>query len=514
MPAISKTFGFGLTNTLRSSFRVRLFTGITGVILFVCLGFASLLFYQQYQAQLEKSASEGSLMAKLLARDVRLAVFAGNRNEILQAAQGTMSLPEVQAVEVFDREGLLLARLATPPKDTARYTTFKELIPGLLNADFEKSLLVGKHWGGDPDTAIGSVHVIIDESSAEMRLQKLVIMALIVTVIFLSLGIIAAYLLAKSMTRPITELSACAAALKNGNDRIQAHIETSDELGQLAASFNSMVEAIRLRTKDLEEALEELYQLNMKLEDKVSQRTSQLEIANRELESFNYAASHDLRAPLNRLTGYCDALRDDYGERLDEEGLYYIERIAATGEQMNLVLSAMLTLFQVQQREMVPRPLDISELANAVATSLRQRESDREVQFMIQDSITVYADMKLIWLALENLLGNAWKFTKGRPDAKIEFGETVQDGEAVCFVKDNGAGFDMAYYDKLFTPFQRLHNYEDFPGTGVGLAIVQRIISRHGGRIWFESSEGVGTTCYFTLQKDDHKEHELVEGNA
>jgi light-regulated signal transduction histidine kinase (bacteriophytochrome) len=316
------------------------------------------------------------------------------------------------------------------------------------------------------------------------------------------------------MTRPITELSACAAALMKGDDMVQARIETSDELGQLAASFNSMVGAIRLRTMDLEEALEELYQLNVALEEKVAKRTVQLENANQELESFNYAASHDLRAPLNRLTGYCDAFREDYGSSLDEQGLRYIERIAATGDQMNLVLSAMLTLYQVQQREMIPRHLDISELADAVAASLRQREETREVEFVIQPGVHVYADMKLIWLALENLLGNAWKFTKGRAGARIEFGETVLDNEAVCFVRDNGAGFDMAYYDKLFTPFQRLHNQEEFPGTGVGLAIVQRIIARHGGRIWLESSHGIGTTCYFTLQKSGGNGNTPLEGGA
>jgi len=422
-----------------------------------------------------------------------------------------MSLPEVQSVEVFDREGLLLARLANPTVDNARYTTFHELIPGLLNADLEKSLLIGKPWGGDPAAAIGSVLVVIDESEAARHLHKLVFIALLATAVFLALGIIAAYLLARSMTSPIIELSACAAALKNGDDRVQARIETSDEIGELANSFNSMVEAIRLRTRDLEEALEELYKLNIGLEEKVTRRTSQLESANRELESFNYSASHDLRAPLNRLAGYCAALKDEYGDKLDEQCLHYIERIAATGEQMNLVLSALLTLYQVQQREMSPRPLDISELANAVATSLKQREPDRDVQFVIQDSINVYADMKLTWLALENLLGNAWKFTKGRAEARIEFGETEVDGETACFVRDNGAGFDMAYYDKLFTPFQRLHNHEDFHGTGVGLAIVQRIITRHGGRIWLESSEGVGTTCYFVLQKYDCTGQEIAE---
>ena len=122
--------------------------------------------------------------------------------------------------------------------------------------------------------------------------------------------------------------------------------------------------------------------------------------------------------------------------------------------------------------------------------------------------------MKLIWLALENLLGNAWKFTKGRADARIEFGETEHGGETACFIRDNGAGFDMAYYDQIFTPFQRLHNYEEFPGTGIGLAIVQRIISRHGGRIWLESSVGVGTTCYFILPKVGAPASYSAEGSA
>ena len=226
-----------------------------------------------------------------------------------------------------------------------------------------------------------------------------------------------------------------------------------------------------------------------------------MESANRELEAFNYSASHDLRAPLTRLAGYCEAFKEEYGDRLDGQAMHYLDRIEATGEQMNSVLSAMLTLYQMQQREMAPRSIDISELVRAVAASLRQREPEREVTFVIQDDILVYGDMKLLWLALENLLGNAWKFTKERAAARIEFGQVEKEGESVCFLKDNGAGFNMEYADKLFTPFQRLHNTEEFPGTGVGLAIVQRIISRQNGRIWLESVEGEGTICYFVLPR-------------
>jgi signal transduction histidine kinase len=514
MPIIFKLFGSGLTEKLRTSFRVRLFAGITLLILIVSSGFAALLIYQQYQAQIDKRNTEGGLIAKLLARDVRLAVFSGNREEILQAARRTMSLQDVQSVEIYDRDGILLGRLANPAKNDVRYTVFKDQIPGLLNRQLEQQLIVGKQWGGDPENSVGSVKVVVDESRADAHLRKTILMALLATALFLAFGILAAFRLAKSMSRPIAQLSACATALKNGDDSVRATIETSDELGELALSFNSMIEAIRMRTKDLEEALEELYQLNIALEDKVQKRTAQLESANRELESFNYSASHDLRAPLTRLAGFCDALKEEYGKSLDEQGIHYINRIAATGVQMDRVLSAMLTLYQVQQREMTPRILDLSELVNAVAASLRQREPEREVRFNIQERVMVFGDMKLIWLALENLLGNAWKFTKGRSDATIEFGYEEKNGETTCYIRDNGAGFDMAYYDKLFQPFQRLHNIDEFPGTGVGLAIVQRIISRHGGRIWLESSEEVGTTCYFILPKGKEYQGAGPRGNA
>lgn len=506
-------FGISFASTLKSSFRVRLFVGITAVILVVSASFASLLFYHQYRDQLDKRQSEGTLMAKLLARDVRLAVFSGKRDEIIKSAKGTMSMPDVQAVEIMDKEGMLISRLATEMADNVNYSSFVAEIPGLINKNFEQSLIVGKNWGGNSEDSVGTVRITLDDSSTEERQHRLALTAFIATLCLLAIGIFAAFMLAGSMTRPIAQLADCAAALKDGDDTVYVPVETDDEIGHLATTFNSMVTAIRSRTKDLEEALEELYQLNIALEEKVERRTAQLAGANKELEAFNYSASHDLRAPLNRLAGFCDALREEYGEQLEEQGRRYLDRIAATGQQMDRVLSAMLTLYQVQQRTMTPRSLDISELVNAVAAALHQREPERNVEFVIHDSVMVYGDMKLLWLALENIIGNAWKFTLGKSPGKIEFGVRMEDGEKVCFLRDNGAGFDMAYYDKLFTPFQRLHNFEDFPGTGVGLAIVQRIISRHNGRIWLESAEGIGTTCCFVLPNGpDIEENISMEG--
>ncbi len=499
MAILQTTSAICLGNSLRSSFRTRLFAGITAIILVVSAVFATILLYQQYRSQRDSLAHEGELMARLLARDVRLAVFAGNREQILNAAQGVMSFPETQAVEVRDQAGTPLAQLSRPKDETARHSEFRAYIPGLLNREMEQSLLVGKSWDGTAEDSVGTVRIVLNRSKADQRLRNLMVMALLATAGFLGFGILAAYLLARGMTRPLSQLSAAAVALQGGDDRVRVTAETSDEVGQLAASFNSMVDAIRERKLELEKALGDLNRLNASLEEKVRERTTQLENANRELESFNYSASHDLRAPLNRLSGYCEALEEEYGDRLDDQGRLYLERIKAVGEQMNRVLTAMLTLYQVQQRELSWRRLNLSELVQAVVASIREGEREREVSITIQEDVLAYGDMKLIWLALENLLGNAWKFTRGKSPASIEFGRTALNGEQVCFIRDNGAGFNMEYADKLFTPFQRLHNHEDFPGSGVGLAIVQRIMTRHGGRIWLESTEGAGTTCYFTL---------------
>lgn len=513
MALIQKIPTIRCCDRLRSSFKTRLFAGITAIILVVSTVFVTTLFYQQYQSQRRNLAHEGELMARLLARDVRLAVFAGNREQILNAAQGVMSFRETQSVEVRDQAGQLLAQLSRPMDETVRYSEFRASIPGLLNREMESSLLVGKAWDDDEDS-VGTVRIVLNRSEADRQLRDLMIMALLATAGFLALGILSAYLLARSMTRPLSQLSEAAMSLQSGDDQVHVMVETTDEVGQLAASFNNMVDAIRERKLELEKALGDLNRLNSSLEEKVRERTVQLENANRELESFNYSASHDLRAPLNRLSGFCEALEEEYGDRLDDQGRLYLERIRAVGEQMNRILSAMLTLYQVQQREISWRSLNLSELVQAVVASMREGEREREISITIQENVMVHGDMKLIWLALENLLGNAWKFTKGKSPASIEFGRTLVNGEHACFIRDNGAGFNMEYAGKLFTPFQRLHNNEEFPGTGVGLAIVQRIMTRHGGRIWLESSEGGGTTCYFTLPEGPPPASAETEGTV
>lgn len=240
------------------------------------------------------------------------------------------------------------------------------------------------------------------------------------------------------------------------------------------------------------------------LAQRVRERTAQLEAANKELEAFAYSVSHDLRAPLRSLDGFSTALLSRYHDQLDEQGRHYLERIQAASQRMGELIQDLLDLSRVSRREMSRQTVDLSALAREIAAELQAQAPQRQAEFRIANGLTAEGDPSLLRVALENLLGNAWKFTVQREQAVIEFGKMEVEGEPpfsplIFFVRDNGVGFDMTYADKLFAPFQRLHSQREFPGTGIGLATVQRIIARHGGRVWAEAAPDRGATFYFTL---------------
>jgi signal transduction histidine kinase len=231
----------------------------------------------------------------------------------------------------------------------------------------------------------------------------------------------------------------------------------------------------------------------------VAERTASLEEANRELEAFSYSVSHDLRAPLRAIDGFSQELLAGYAGRLDDQGRHYLERIRAASQRMAQLIDDLLQLSRLSRGEMRHQPIDLSGVAQEVADELRRREPGRDVTFVIEPGVGGFGDPRLLRLVLENLLGNAWKFTARHPRATISFGRAEVQGGPAYVVRDDGAGFDMAFADKLFGAFQRLHSDRDFPGTGIGLAIVQRIISRHGGRVRGEGAVERGASFSFTL---------------
>jgi signal transduction histidine kinase len=278
----------------------------------------------------------------------------------------------------------------------------------------------------------------------------------------------------------------------------EAHVA----LQQLNASLERRADELNRTNLRLERIIEEQRQAEeqiRKLNTELENRAVELEAINNELEAFSYSVSHDLRAPLRSIDGFSNALQEDYADVLDERGKGYLQRVCTSTRRMAQLIDDLLGLSRVTRSEMRRETVDLSTLVHTIAADLQQTEPNRSVEWDITDGLTAKGDARLLQIALENLLGNAWKFTGKKEQARITFGATQDSERTVYFIRDNGAGFDSAYADMLFGAFQRLHSASEFPGTGIGLATVQRIVRRHGGQIWAESAVDQGATFYFTL---------------
>lgn len=284
-------------------------------------------------------------------------------------------------------------------------------------------------------------------------------------------------------------------------------ITKSSELGVLKARVRA-----QLRRKQFEDERRTVHEHLMRreilaAEEQAARRLAEtkatlvdeLERKNKELEAFSYSVSHDLRAPLRSIAGFSQQVLEDYTDKIDEKGRSHLRRVCAAAQRMGELIDDLLELSRVSRAELRRDRANVSEIARQLGSDLQRREPERKVLFAVRDGLVASADSRLVRVLFENLLGNAWKFTSKVPEARIEIGSEERDEGTVYFVRDNGAGFDMAYAQKLFSPFQRLHSEADFPGTGIGLATVARIADRHGGRVWAEGVVGQGATVFFTL---------------
>ncbi|MBI1176324.1 response regulator [bacterium] len=306
------------------------------------------------------------------------------------------------------------------------------------------------------------------------------------------------------ITKPASTADICAALRRARVKAAERDGSQPSELGEefvLKKYANVLIRKLERKNNELEIARKELEKINRELDERVKQRTSQLDAANKELDSFCHAVSHDLRAPLRTISGFTELLTEKCQQHLDSEAKHFLGRIGEATNRMGELIDDLLGLSRVSREELQLNPTNLTALAERVIEHLREREPERKVDVQIAPDLKVQGDSRLLLIVLENLLGNAWKFSSKTPAPRIEAGVERDDaGNQVFFVKDNGAGFDMKYAEKLFTAFQRMHTQDDFPGTGVGLATVQRIIHRHGGDIWAESKAGEGATFRFTLK--------------
>jgi signal transduction histidine kinase len=359
----------------------------------------------------------------------------------------------------------------------------------------------------------GLLRLSAHTSSIMANAQERMVLAIVLSILLLVAVVAGASLtIMKSLVKPIDELRRGTEKVGGGDLNFRIGTSRDDEIGQLSRSFDAMSERLKAITvsrdvlgaevAERKRAEEEVRKLNEELDGRVKERTAQLSAINKELEAFSYSVSHDLRAPLRHVSGYIDLLRRNIGPQLDEKGRHYIEMITGSGEKMGRLIDDLLAFSRMGRTEMRLAPVSIGDLLQDVLKDMRGELQGRKIAWEIDPLPKVYADVSMLRLALANLLSNAIKFTRNRPDARVHIGHTDgADGEVVVIVKDNGAGFDMKYENKLFGVFQRLHPTEEFEGTGIGLANVRRIIHRHGGKTWAEGAVGEGATFYFSIQR-------------
>ena len=435
-----------------------------------------------------------STQARIIGANSAASLLFGDPRSATETLAALSAEPTVVSAAVFTRDGKLFASYVRAGEAQTVEAALPEVSPQQPDSHrFEAGYLDLSRPIIFKNERVGIVAIRADLAAMRDRRIRYILIAGSVLLIS-TLGAIGVSLwFQRRISRPILELAATAESVSETKDfSLRAEAHSRDEIGVLVETFNEMLGRIQEQNDELQQARDQL-------ELRVVERTTQLEVANKELESFSYSVSHDLRAPLRSIDGFSQALLEDHGNTLDERGQSDLQRVRAATQRMAQLIDDMLNLSRVSRGEMHRETVDLTSLVRSIAAELKAGEPDRKVELDVAEGVRTEGDARLLRVLLENLLRNAWKFTGKRSTAKIEFGTSHNNGTPVYYVRDDGAGFDMAYAGKLFGAFQRLHAMTEFQGTGIGLATVQRIVHRHGGRVWAEGKVDQGATFYFTL---------------
>ncbi|WP_135081873.1 ATP-binding protein [Terasakiella sp. SH-1] len=434
------------------------------------------------------------------------AAYSLNNELALRVVKGLFEYQPIYSAQINDDFGRQLASLERP-----QIKHNMDWLGPLIRTDQNLYTVALYSVGGT--TVIGEMRVLVDRFLiAQNFIDRAGFVILTGIVRNFALAIFFGFLFYFTLGRPVMQTIQNLSHIDpNQPGKTHLHIplgHRDDELGLLVRKLNSILidfdDTLQQRfliEDELKRNQTTIRHLNLKLEERVRQRTSELEAANKEMEAFTYSVSHDLRAPLRTISGFSNILQDEFHNQLDQQAQHYLNRVHHGTERMEQLINDLLKLSRTTRGDMQRDDFNIAQIAHEVVAELHRENTERNISVNIPAALDAYGDSRLIRVVLENLFANAWKYTSQTEKAEISFSCTEVNKEHTYCIQDNGAGFDMEYADKLFTPFQRLHSAKEFEGTGIGLATVQRIIHRHGGEIWAESEIQQGATFYFTLPR-------------
>ncbi|HXA02485.1 MAG TPA: ATP-binding protein [Cytophagaceae bacterium] len=459
------------------------------VLLLTCATF----FAYEYYTFRKNIVSQLSTIGQISASNSSAALAFGNNEDASEILNALKAEEHIIAASLYTQDGKLFSKY---PANVS--TTILPASPKWEGYRFGDSYLEGFQPVKQGNRLIGTLYLKSDLRAMHERFRLYgLISALVIGISFL-MAFLLSKIMQKSISNPILALAETAKAISERRDySVRAIKLGKDELGSLTDAFNNMLRQIETQNQ-------ELSRFNETLEQKVADRTLELKTMNKELESFSYSISHDLRAPLRSIHGYTNILSTEYVSKLDDEAKRLMNIILSNSKKMGQLIDDLLSFSRLGRKELMKQNIQMKNLVTEVWEELNNMEENRDIELILKDLKNASGDKSTIRQVWVNLISNALKFTRHQEKTVIEISAEEKEDSIIYRIRDNGTGFDMKYYDKLFGVFQRLHSQEEFEGTGVGLAIAHKIVAKHGGKIWADSKPNEGATFYFSLVKDTH----------